>query len=190
MANEFTATQGMDKILFLRKLADAANKDAMRLSLQTTHTLTVSSDSDSTATKDGNVNTISPAETELEVENLASADETNDLLWDSVENHEKVEAWEVDLSRKNDAGQYYAKYMQGVVNEMESDNDADDNSTGDASFSIDGIPQRGWVTLTEETKAALAYAFRGLKALTDDDSNGGGVSAEDYEKEQATDPKS
>lgn len=189
MANEFTATQGMDKILFLRKLADAAVKDAMRLSLQTTHTLTVSSDSDSTATKDGNVNTISPAETELEVENLASADETNELLWDSVENHEKVEAWEVDLSRKNAAGQYYAKYMQGVVNEMESDNDADDNSTGDASFSIDGVPQRGWVTLTEDTKAALAYAFRGLKALTEDDAtNGGGISDEEYKKTQVPKP--
>lgn len=178
MANEFTAEQGMDKVIFLRELAKAAEQSAMRLALQTTHTLTISRDSDSTATKDGNVATTSPAETELEVENIASDDEMNDLLWRSVKDNLPVEAWEVNLAKKNASGQYFARYMRGKVNEMESDNDADDNSTGDASFSIDGVPVDGWVTLSQDTKDALSYAFRGLDKVTEADPTGKGVAAD------------
>lgn len=175
MANEFTAEQGFDKVIFLRRLADAAQLDGTRLALQTTHTLSISSDSDSTATKDGSVNTLSSPETELEVENIASDDVLNDILWDSVKNHTTLEAWEVNLAKKDDDGQYFARYMRGYVNSMEEDNDADDNSTGDATFTIDGVPQDGWLKLSADQQAAIQYAFRGLGAVTDDDVNGGGV---------------
>ncbi len=103
-------------------------------------------------------------------------------MWDSVKNNTKLEAWEVNLAKKNADGQYFARYMRGTVNEVESDNDADDNSSNDSTFSIDGVPADGWVTLTDNTKAALAYAFRGLDKVTEDDAAGGGVSVEEYEK--------
>lgn len=175
MANEFTAEMGFDKVVFLRRLSDAANLAGARLALQTTHKIEMKSHTDSTATKDGSITTQGSPETTLEVENISSDDILNDLLWDSSKNKTKLEVWEVNLAKKDVKGHYFARYMRGYVNEMQEDNDADDSSNGDASLTIDGVPQDGYLTLDEGQKAAIAYAFRGLQPITDSDRTGSGV---------------
>lgn len=172
------AYQGINSFIMLRRLSEEGTASAVKIALQTTHTLTVSRDTDSQATKDGNIVTDAPAETELEVENIGSDDELNDLLWESAEKGTKVEVWEVQKNRTkviDDKKHYFMKYMQGSVNEMEADNDADDSVTGDATFSIDGTPKWGWGTLPEAIEEAMDYAFRGIEAITDSDKTGGGI---------------
>lgn len=175
MANEFTAEMGFDKVVFLRRLSDADSLAGARLALQTTHSLEVQAKADSTATKDGSITTQGSPETTLEVENISSDDVLNDLIWDSAKNKTKLEAWEVNLAKKDAKGRYFARYMRGYVSDMQEDNDADDSSNGDAKLTIDGVPQDGYLTLDEGQKAAIAYAFRGLQPVTASDNTGAGV---------------
>ncbi|EKQ18034.1 hypothetical protein LCAUCD174_2043 [Lacticaseibacillus paracasei] len=66
-------------------------------------------------------------------------------------------------------------YMQVTVQEDSSDNDPDDHSTRDVTFSVNGTPKRGWTTLDDETQEQVDYVFLGVGKVTDTDKTGGGV---------------
>ena len=65
--------------------------------------------------------------------------------------------------------------MRGIVSDDSNDNDPDDNSTRDVTFTIDGEPQRGWLTLPDEAEEELAYVFRGMGVVSESDATGQGV---------------
>lgn len=90
--------------------------------------------------------------------------------------------------RQNDKGEYEAWYMQGSVSEDSNDNDADDSSTRDVTFAVDGTPKHGWTAFTAEQQADVDYLFKGLKAVTDDDEAGGGTAWTDADNGTSAEP--
>jgi TP901-1 family phage major tail protein len=172
---ELQVLQGIDKVVYYRKLADAATKEGHLLPYQTTHTFDPSKNTDSTATKSGAVSTAASVETDFEQEFIDSTDAIADGFYDSLFNDETLEVWIVSLKRKNTTGQLFSWYFRAKVQEDENDNDADDNSTRDVTFTVDGTPKRGWLTLPDGAQEEIDYIFRGLKALSGDDTTGGGT---------------
>lgn len=160
--NEIQALQGMDTLAYVRLLKNAGNERGQLIPYQTSLSFDPQRDSDSTATKSGNVATSSSLETDFEVEFINNISKVSDDIYESLLKNEKIEAWIIYRKRRNAQGQYFAWYMRGTVTEDSNDNDPDDLSTRDATFTIDGEPQRGWLTLPDEAEEELAYVFRGL----------------------------
>lgn len=158
--------KGINAVAFARKLSDAPNKEADLIPWQTSLSFDPSRDSDSTATKDGAVNTQSSVETDLETEFINNTSAIADAFYDSLFDGDKIEFWIVHKDRKNDAGEYFAWYMRTSVSEDSNDNDADDNSTRDVTFSVDGTPKRGWTKLSDQQSSDIDYVFRGLDKVT------------------------
>ncbi|QHJ77626.1 MAG: hypothetical protein [Bacteriophage sp.] len=169
-ANEVLRFEGKSIVTFFRLLKNAAKEAATLLPGQTSAEFGPQRDSDSTVTKDGSFQTSSSLETDLEVDFINNTSVIADQFYDSVLNNEKMEIWLVNTARKNAAGQYFAWYMQGTVSEDDNSNDADDISERDVSFSITGIPQRGWLDLSQDQQEQIDYVFRGLKPVTTDSS--------------------
>lgn len=96
-------------------------------------------------------------------------------MYDSLFDGELLDFWILYRKRKNSAGKYFAWYMQVTVQEDSSDNDPDDHSTRDVTFSVNGTPKRGWTTLDDETQEQVDYVFLGVGKVTSLDSTGGGV---------------
>lgn len=158
---------GKDKILAIRKLSDATTAEGIKLALQIEHTLTYERDTEQKQTKDGAINTDGGLSVELELTAVSTKDEANDLMRDSVVNGEVVEFWEIDLSSKDDQGQYDALYMRGVVTSWESPASVEDTIDISTTVPIEGVPIAGKVTLTEEQSQQLQYAFFGLEKVVD-----------------------
>ena len=180
--------KGEKTLLFARKHADATTKEMQLVPYQTGLTFDPSRDSDSTATKSGSVNTTSSVETDLEVNFLnntsAIADELLQALFDGTEMDMEI----VRTDRHNDDGEYEAWYMQGSVSEDSNDNDADDSSTRDVSFAVDGTPKHGWTAFTPDQQADVDYLFKGLAAVTEEDENGGGTAWTDADNGTSAEP--
>lgn len=172
---EVQALQGMHALLYIRLLKNAGKENGQLVPLQTSLNFNPKRDSDSTATKSGNVTTTSSIETELKAEFIDNISKVSDELYDSLINNERVEVWKINLDRINAQGQYFAWYMRGTVTEDSNDNDADDNSTREVTFSIDGTPKRGWLTLPESAKEELDYVFRGIVKIDDSNQTGQGT---------------
>lgn len=181
--------QGVKSVLFARKHADAATKEMQLVPYQTSLTFDPSRDSDSTATKDGAVNTSSSIETDLEVEFINNTAAVSDELLQAIFDDELMDMEIVRMDRANASGEYEAWYMQGHVSEDSNDNDADDNSTRDVSFAVDGTPKHGWTRLTTAQQNDVDYVFRGLDAVTEEDATGGGTAWKDTDNGVAEDPK-
>lgn len=176
--NEIPALQGIDVVLFARKLSEAGQVAGQLVPYQTSLSFDPQRDSDSTPTKSGSVGTSSSIETDLEVEFVNNWSKIADQLLDSLFNNEKMEFWIVYRKRRNTAGKYYAIYMRGTVNEDETDGDPDDTSNRDTSITVDGTPKRGWTDLPNEAQEELDYVFRGVGAVTtpkNDGTDGGGA---------------
>lgn len=165
--------KGINAVAFARKLSEAQNKEAELIPWQTSLSFDPSRDSDSTATKDGAVNTQSSVETDLETEFINNTSAIADAFYDSLFDGDKIEFWIVHKDRKNADGKYFAWYMQTSVSEDSNDNDADDNSTRDVTFAVDGTPKRGWTALTTQQESDIDYVFRGLDAYTAEDNGNG-----------------
>lgn len=165
--SEVQYLQGIDTLAYVRLLENAHKEAGQLIPYQTSLSFDPQRDSDSTATKSGNVATSSSLETDFEVEFINNISKVSDDIYDSLFKNKKIEAWVVYRKRRNEKGQYFAWYMRGQVTEDSSDNDPDDNSTRDATFTIDGTPQRGWLTLPDEAEEELAYVFRGVGVVAD-----------------------
>lgn len=180
--------KGEKALLLARRHADAATKEMQLVPYQTGLTFDPSRDSDSTATKNGSVNTTSSVETDLEVNFLnntsAIADELLQALFDGTQMDMEI----VRTDRQNDDGKYAAWYMQGHVSEDSNDNDADDNSTRDVSFAVDGTPRPGWTAFTPTQQAEVDYLFKGTAAVTDEDKDGGGIAWTDADNGKSIEP--
>lgn len=96
-------------------------------------------------------------------------------MYDSLFDGDVLEIWVIYRKRKNADGKYFAWYQRAAVTEDSNDNDADDNSTRDVTFTVNGTPKRGWLTLPQEAQDELDYIFRGIDESTTDDPNGGGT---------------
>ena len=179
MTDEIQVLQGIDTLLFARLLENAGKEEGRLIPYQTSLSFDPQRDSDSTATKSGNVATTSSLETNLEVEFVNNISKISDDLYTSLFKNKKVETWIVYRKRRNDEGKYYAIYMRGTVTEDSNDNDPDDNSTRDVTFTIDGTPKFGWLTLPEKAQAEVDYVFRGLETIDDSNENGGGTEWQD-----------
>lgn len=168
-----TYLQGYDTLLFVRKLSKATQEEAHLLPYQTSLKFDSQRDVDTTQTKSGVVPTNSALETDLETEFINHISEAADMLYDSLLDGDKLEAWVVYRKRINSEGKRFAFYMQVTVTEDENDNDPDDNSTRDATFTVSGTPRRGWLTLPADIEAELAYVFRGLGKVDSTPKNDG-----------------
>lgn len=175
MAQDIQVLQGLDTVAYVRLKKNSANQAGQLIPYQTSLDFDPQRDTDTTQTKMGGVPTTSSLETDLEIEFVNNISKVSDDLMTSLLKNEDIEVWIVYRKRKNAEGKYFAWYMQGIVSEDENENDPDDNSTRDVTFTIKGEPQRGWLTLSDEAEEELAYVFQGIGAVTDSDKTGGGA---------------
>lgn len=164
MATTKEALMGKNTVLLFRLLEEQGTQSAVKLAFQTEHELTESRDTDTTATKDGNIVTPSALETSLDCTSiLAKGDETADKLREALRDYKKIEIWEVDLSTKGDgvnAEKYKAMYYQGYVSEWSKSPGAEDSIELSLTFTIEGVGQSGYVTLTPEQENVVKYVFK------------------------------
>lgn len=164
MAATKEALMGKNTVLLFRLLKEQGTQSAVKLAFQTEHELTESRDTDTTATKDGNIVTPSSLETSLDCTSiLAKGDETADKLRQALRDYEKIEIWEVDLSVKGNGGnseKYKAMYYQGYVSEWSKSPSAEDSIELSLTFTIEGVGQSGFVTLTPEQENVVKYVFK------------------------------
>ena len=139
------ANRGKDKILMFRKLGD--KKAAAKLALQTEHKWKYERKSDSTATKDGSIISDKGLEVTLSIEAVATRDELNLMLKDSVVNGYKQES------------KYPALYAQGSLNSWEVPENVEDLETVSTEMAIEGKPVTGYATLSDAQIAEINYAF-------------------------------
>lgn len=173
MANDLEQIQGVNMVVYARKLAEAAKVAGQLIPYQTSLTIDPQRDSDTKKTKSGSVTTTSSLETDFKFEFVNNWSKIADQLLDSIFDNEEMEFWAVNRQRKNSEGQYYALYLRGKVTEDSNDNDPDDVSSRETTITVDYGPVRGWVTLSEEQEAELAYIFRGIGAIEGSPKNDG-----------------
>lgn len=175
MANETDFLQGIDVVAFARKKSQEKSVSGQLIPWQTGLSFDPSRDVDTNATKDGSVTTTASIETDLEVDFTNNTSAIADAMWDSLFDEEMLEVWVVYRKRRNAEGKYFAWYMQATVQEDSNDNDSDDNSNREITFAVNGVPKRGWITLTDEQQEEIDYVFRGLGKITDEDATGEGT---------------
>ena len=174
MANaDLEQIQGVNVVVYARKLAEAAKVAGQLIPYQTSLSIDPQRDSDKKKTKSGTVTTTSSLETDFKFEFVNNWSKIADQLLDSIFDNEEMEFWAVNRQRKNANGQYYALYLRGKVTEDSNDNDPDDVSSRETTITVDYGPVRGWVTLSEEQEAELAYIFRGVGAIEGSPKNDG-----------------
>ena len=165
--------QGVNVVVYARKLAEAAKVAGQLIPYQTSLSIDPQRDSDKKKTKSGTVTTTSSLETDFKFEFVNNWSKIADQLLDSIFDNEEMEFWAVNRQPKNADGQYYALYLRGKVTEDSNDNDPDDVSSRETTITVDYGPVRGWVTLSEEQEAELAYIFRGVGAIEGTPKNDG-----------------
>lgn len=173
MANDLEQIQGVNVVVYARKLAEASKVSGQLIPYQTSLNIDPQRDSDKKKTKSGTVTTTSSLETDFKFEFVNNWSKIADQLLDSIFDNEEMEFWAVNRQRKNSEGQYYALYLRGKVTEDSNDNDPDDVSSRETTITVDYGPVRGWVTLSEEQEAELAYIFRGIGAIEGSPKNDG-----------------
>lgn len=174
MANtDLEQIQGVNVVVYARKLSEAAKVAGQLIPYQTSLNIDPQRDSDKKKTKSGTVTTTSSLETDFKFEFVNNWSKIADQLLDSIFDNEEMEFWAVNRQRKNSEGQYYALYLRGKVTEDSNDNDPDDVSSRETTITVDYGPVRGWVTLSEEQEAELAYIFRGIGAIEGSPKNDG-----------------
>ena len=158
---------GKDKVLYFRTLKDAKAKKGARLALQLEHTLTYERSTDSVNTKDGAIVTQTTPSASLSISAVSSRDELNQGLYDAFIAGEILEIWEVDLGASKEENKYDALYMQGKLESWELPASVDETVNISTTARIEGLPQKGEVTISEEDKKAIQYAFRDLEKVVE-----------------------
>lgn len=177
---ELKTLQGKNAILLVRELSKDKKEAAHVVPFQTSLSFDPSADSDSTATKSGPVNSSSSVESDLEFEFTNSTHYIADMLRHALFDGRDLEMWilhkdRTKLDSDGKTEQAYAWYMRGQVKEDSNDNDADDLSKRDVTFTVNGTPKDGWTKFTQEQQEDIDYLFRGIDIVTDDDTAGGGT---------------
>ena len=163
---DLQAKKGIDKILLFRLLKDEKSSTATKLAFQTEHSVEVSRDSDSQKTKDGTIQTLGAIEYDFSATCiLAKGDEMAAKLNEALFNGDIVEIWEVDKAEKgtgDNVDKYKATYYQGYVSKYSETANSEDRIELELEFAINGIGQKGYVTLTEEQAKVVQYKFKDL----------------------------
>ena len=157
------AQLGKEKILMFRKFGDKTA--AAKLALQTEHEWEYSRDADTTKTKDGAVVADGGLETKLSITAIGTKDELNEMLKKSVVDGYKVEVWEIDLSDKKSNGKYGALYAIGRLSSWKVPANVEELVEIESEMSVEGKPQAGEATLTEEQVKEIQYAFQDTTAI-------------------------
>ena len=167
---EMKAMHGKNKVLFFRELARATIEPAKKLVFQTEHVFSYSNETDSIKTKDGDIISSSGVSTEVAITAIqAVGDPVIEFLRNAVINTTKLEMWEVNVDdAAKVGGEYPAIYCQGYLNEWEDPANAEDFVETSTTFSVEQVPQWGFVTLTGAQAQAVQYAFRNLLAQAAD----------------------
>lgn len=171
---ENTILQGTKQVPFLRFLNDASTKKAAMCSYVTGNNFNLTRNVTNTATKNGQIPTPGTLTTAVTLNVLNAATELNDDLYTAILDTSKAEYWQVSLDRKKD-GKYFAWYVRGYVTAVNQTNNANADSTLAVTFTPEGDPQRGWLTLDSDTLDEINYVFRGIDPVTDSESTGNGT---------------
>lgn len=166
MADTIETYSGIDLVGFARKLADAQTSQGVLIPWQTKLTFDPQRDANSTSTKDGVLTSISSLSTDIEIDFNNNSSAIADAMYDSLIDGDVLELWVVNRKRKNADGKYFAWYLQARVTEDSNDNDADDISERDVTFTPLGSPKRGWTILPDAAQEAIDYIYRGLDKVT------------------------
>ena len=156
------ATQGKQVILLVRRLDEATKKAAAKPLFQIEHSISYERSLDTTQTKDGAVNSDGGLEVTLSLTGLASKDDENEYMKKAVKDGAIMEFWSVDLSQEGtdtNVGKYKAEYMRGKVASWEVPYNVEDLVEISTEASIDGVPQEGYATVTEDVIKKVQYAF-------------------------------
>ena len=157
------AQLGKEKILMFRKFGDKTA--AAKLALQTEHEWGYSRDADTTKTKDGAVVADGGLETKLSITAIGTKDELNEMLKKSVVDGYKVEVWEIDLSDKKSNGKYGALYAIGRLSSWKVPANVEELVEIESEMSVEGKPQAGEATLTDEQVKEIQYTFQDTTAI-------------------------
>lgn len=157
------ALLGKEKILMFRKFGDKTA--AAKLALQTEHEWEYSRDADTTKTKDGAVVADGGLETKLSITAIGTKDELNEMLKKSVVDGYKVEVWEIDLSDKKSNGKYGALYAIGRLSSWKVPANVEELVEIESDMSVEGKPQAGEATLTDEQVKEIQYTFQDTTAI-------------------------
>ncbi|WP_455470235.1 phage major tail protein, TP901-1 family [Streptococcus salivarius] len=157
------AQLGKEKILMFRKFGDKTA--AAKLALQTEHEWEYSRDADTTKTKDGAVVADGGLETKLSITAIGTKDELNEMLKKSVVDGYKVEVWEIDLSDKKSNGKYGALYAIGRLSSWKVPANVEELVEIESDMSVEGKPQAGEATLTDEQVKEIQYTFQDTTAI-------------------------
>ena len=157
------AQLGKEKILMFRKFGDKTA--AAKLALQTEHKWEYSRDADTTKTKDGAVVADGGLETKLSITAIGTKDELNEMLKKSVVDGYKVEVWEIDLSDKKSNGKYGALYAIGRLSSWKVPANVEELVEIESEMSVEGKPQAGEATLTDEQVKEIQYTFQDTTAI-------------------------
>lgn len=157
---------GKDKILYVRRLEDAATNAGARLALQIEHELSYENSTDAKQTKDGSITTQSGTVATMSISAVATRDEVNKILERAAINGETLEVWEIDLLDVDEEGKYGAKYMQGKLDSWTLPAPGEDTVDISTNLQIDYLPQEGRATLSDEDLATVQYAFKDIPAET------------------------
>lgn len=118
------------------------------------------------ASKDGAVVADGGLETTLSINAIGTKDEVNEMLKQSVVDGFKVEVWETDLTDKRTNGKYGSLYAIGRLSSWEVPANVEELVEIEAEMSIEGKPQAGEATLSDEQIREIQYTFQDTTAIT------------------------
>lgn len=179
MSEAYQANHNLD---FVRLLEESATKEASLVVNATGSTYDPSRKTSSTDTKTGTISSIGSISVKDDLDAVDCGSAANDILEESLYANKTIERWHVNLDRKNSEGKYYAIYEQGHVTEINQSGNAGNTITKKYTFTIDGTPQRGWLSFTNSQANEINYVFKDLKV----DGSGDGVQF-DFSKDRITD---
>lgn len=160
--------KGIDKVLMFRRYQENSAPEAGRLALQVSHTISETRESSTTQTKDGQIVDRGALSTTIPIEAIASRDETNQLLHDSVKEDFLLEVWEIDFGAEpeevGEVTKYPALYGRGYLDNWESPASVDGLVTISTTFTVEGELVAGLATVTDEQIDELNVAFRDVVA--------------------------
>lgn len=160
-----TPIQGIDRILMVRKYTETAPA-AARLALQISHEISESRSVESEETKDGPIVNRSGLETVISLEAVATRDETNKMLHDSVREGFMLEVWEVDMGAEpsdvveGTSAKYPARYGRGYLSSWTTPANVGETVKISTELTIEGELIDGLATITDAQIEEMNVAFR------------------------------
>ena len=155
--------QGKSHVLFMRALKDKETEDGSKLRFQTEHSISEDKETETVGTKDGNQISINDGESTIDITSYAyNEDDNTEAFWKQVhkwfKDNEKVEIWDVDLSKETTEGTLNATYYRGFFTSFEQSKPYDGNIELSISYSIEGKGVEGTDTLTPAQQAVAEGA--------------------------------